>query len=129
MKFLILTIFILMASVSATAQSCPENMVCLSQAAANKAAENARELIAVREKVQVLENALLEKDKSISEVRETARKNEADLKEVLHKTEVELSLKTGQLISNESEKTRLLAIIDVLLKSVRPKKVGLINLF
>jgi hypothetical protein len=127
MKILITLLFILTASVITSAQvECPAGMVCISQVAANQAALNARELEATREKVKVLESALVDKDKSIAEVQETARKNEADLKDALHKTEVELSLKTGQLIGAENMNVRQTAIIEALVKVVRAKKIGLI---
>lgn len=100
--------------------------VCISQAAANQCAANARELPAVREKNAVLEAALLEKDKSIAEIREAARKNEADLKEALVKTQSELAVKTGQLIGAEAMVTRLTAIIDFMLKNGRQKCNGVI---
>jgi len=107
----------------------PVGTVCISQQAANAAASNARELAATKEKVAVLEDALKQKDASIQELKDTNAKNVADLKDALNKTEVQLATKTGELVGSEAEKTRLLAIIDVLLKSTRPKKVGLINLF
>lgn len=104
----------------------PSGAVCLSQAAANAAATLARESAAKDEKLKVLETALADKDKIIAENKATAAKNEQDLKAALHKTEVDLSLKTGQIISCEANQTRQLAVIDVLLKTVRPKKIGLI---
>lgn len=122
-------------TISANAQSLcsgivmPAGTICVSQAAANAAAENKRELDATKEKVTVLTDALTEKDKIIESVRSTANKNEADLKASLTKTEIELATKTGQLIGSEAMNVRQTAIIDILLKSVRPKKIGLINLF
>jgi nucleotide-binding universal stress UspA family protein len=107
----------------------PAGYLCITQEAGDRAASNARELAATRDKVVVLEAALIEKDKNTEEIRAAAAKNEADLKAALHRTEVELATKTGQLIGSEAEKTRMLATIDVLLKYARPKKIGLINLF
>lgn len=117
-------------AVNISAQTvCPDGMVCISKAAANQAAENARELTATKAKVATLTEALTEKDKIIADNKAVADKNEADLKERLHKTEVELAAKTGQLIGAEANSVRQLAVIDVLLKNTRPKKIGLINLF
>jgi len=104
----------------------PRGAVCISQAAANAAAQLAREAAAKDEKIKVLEAALTAKDQIIDDNKATASKNEQDLKAALHKTEVDLSLKTGQIISCEANQTRQLAVIDVLLKTVRPKKIGLI---
>lgn len=95
--------------------------VCLSQAAANKAAENARELEATKQKVTVLEGALAEKDKSITELKATAQKNETDLKLALADTQAKLAQKTGEVIQMEADKVRWTAVIDVLLKNSRKK--------
>lgn len=104
-----------------------EPRVCISQSAANVCAANSRENSALREKIGVLEAALLEKDKSIAELRDAGSKNVADLTKALHETEIKLATATGQLIGVEAEKTRLLAIIDFMLKNGRTKKYGLIN--
>lgn len=119
-------------AIGARAQQCPVmpvGFLCITQEAANAAAANARELVATKEKAAVLEAALAEKDKNTDEIREAARKNEAELKDRLHQTEVELANKTGQLIGAEASITRCLAVQEVLLKFARPKKIGLFNLF
>lgn len=128
-NFVVLFVAMVLAmAVSASAQSqCPDGFVCISQAAANQAAENARELAATKEKVVTLEGAIVDKDKTITDNKAAAAKNEADLKEALTKTQIDLALKTGQLIGCEANSVRQLAVIDVLLKNVRPKKIGLIN--
>jgi hypothetical protein len=130
-QFLITAAFCIISPLAVFSQvsDCPQDKICISVEAANKARENALELQATKEKAAVLETALTEKDKSIAELRETARKNEADLKERLHKTEVELATKTGQLIGAEAERTRLIAITEFLLKHGRVKKYGILNLF
>jgi ABC-type transporter Mla subunit MlaD len=105
----------------------PAGTLCITQAAGNAAAENRRELDATKEKVIVLTDALTEKDRIIADVRATAGKNEADLKEALTRTQTELATKTGQLVGCETMNVRQTAIIEVLLKHVRPKKIGIIN--
>lgn len=99
----------------------PAGTLCISQEAGNAAAENARELAATKEKVVVLEQALVDKDKIIADNKDTAAKNEADLRKQLHKTESDLSLVTGQLIAKEAELNRNILVIDVLLKNTRKK--------
>ena len=99
----------------------PAGTVCLSQSAANAAAQLAREAPVKDEKIKVLTDALTEKDKIIESVKATASKNEADLKEALNRTQTDLAAKTGQLIGSESSNTRNLAIIDFLLKTPRVK--------
>jgi outer membrane lipopolysaccharide assembly protein LptE/RlpB len=109
---------------------CPEmptGTLCISQAAGNAAAQNARELAATKDKVAVLEAALADKDKSIAELKAAGERNVVDLTAALHKTEIELATKSGQLIGAEASVTRCTAITDLLLKSVRPKKFGIIN--
>jgi hypothetical protein len=93
----------------------PAGTVCLSQAAANQAAANVRELEAVKAKITVLEDA-----KAVN------ARNVADLTERMHRTEVSLAEKTGTLIACEAGQVRNMAIIDGLLKK-RQVKVGLIN--
>lgn len=123
---IIITVCFLAFVSIAQAQTPDEPKVCISQAAANKCAENARVVPALEAKIAELEAGLLLKDKSIAETREAARKNEADLKERLGKTEGELATKTGQLIGSEAMVTRLTAIIDFMLKNGRQKCNGLI---
>jgi IS5 family transposase len=121
-----LAVCILIFTAATNCQVPDEPKVCISQAAANKCAENARLVPALENKNTTLEASLLEKDKSIAELREAGRKNEADLKEALIKTQSELATKTGQLIGAEAMVTRLTAIIDFMLKNGREKCYGLI---
>src|SRR4051812_7296291 len=103
-KALCIVSILFLAGVIARAQapSCPIGLVCISQAAANVAAQNARELAATKEKVTTLEAALVEKDKNVADVQAAAATNVADLKDRLQKTEIELATKTGQLIGSEA---------------------------
>ncbi len=134
LQIAVLTLLVYFAfTISANAQSpcsgveMPAGTLCITQAAGNAAAENRRELDATKEKVIVLTDALTEKDRIIADVRATAGKNEADLKEALTRTQTELATKTGQLVGCETMNVRQTAIIEVLLKHVRPKKIGIIN--
>mgnify|MGYP001585966195 CR=1 FL=1 len=130
----ILGVFALLsACLTANAQSpcdgvtMPAGTLCITQTAGNAAAQLARESALKDEKIKVLESGLVDKDKIIAENKATATKNEADLKAAMHSTEVKLATATGTLIGCEASNVRNLAIIDVLLKNVRPKKIGLIN--
>lgn len=125
MKLLIAILFILMASALPTLSQtveCPQGYVCITQEAAKKARDNALEV----QKIPVLEDALKSKDESIAELKATNDRNVADLKEALKKTEIELARITGQLTARESEVVRQTAIIEALVKMVRPKKFGVI---
>src|SRR5436190_678817 len=112
--------------VSAQRTDCPPTLICLSQEAANKAAENARLIPALEGKVAALEDGLKQKDLSIAELKATNLQNVADLTARMHATEVALAEKTGSLIGCEASNVRNMAIIDGLLKK-RQVKVGLIN--
>jgi phage-related minor tail protein len=108
---------------------CPPNLVCISQAAANQAAQNARELEAQKEKNRVLETALADKDKTIDELRTTNAQNVADLKEAIKRTELELARTNGMLTAREAEVVRQSAIITAMIPMLRKKRIGLINIF
>lgn len=133
MKIVYLFILIFLLAVGAIAQQpnvCPVNFaVCLNQEQANKVRDNALELQAQKEKVSALEDALKEKDKSYLELKAVKDANEKDLREAIHRTEIELSLKTGQSIEQQASLVRMTAIIEFLLKNGRVKKNGIINLF
>jgi septal ring factor EnvC (AmiA/AmiB activator) len=132
MKALFLTAaFLFLAPLTAFSQvqDCPTGLICLTQAQANAARDNALELAATKEKIAVLEDALKTKDESIAELQKTNGQNIADLKEAIKRTEVALAEKTGQLIAKEAELTRNTAIIQAMIPMLRKKKIGLINLF
>jgi|GEM_PF-5205716 len=125
--FAVLMLACLVSASAQAAAECPSGMVCISQAAANKAAENARELEATKAKVAVLEQALADKDKNAEELRSAAARNEADLKDALRRTEVQLAEKTGQLIKAESQIVQQSAIIQFMLQHGR-KKCGVLSI-
>lgn len=130
-KLILLVSFIFLFSILSSAQvkcpTMPAGFLCISQEAGNKAAENVRELEATKEKVIVLENSLIEKDKSISEIRATAAKNESDLKEQNSKLLTDVAVKTGQIIIYEKYFTRDSAWLEFLIKTARGKQNGLLN--
>lgn len=122
-KLILLVTFIILSTCTyAHAQTeCPANFVCITQEAANRAAQNARELEAQKQKVIVLESALVEKDKNVAEIQLAKDKNEAELKAALTETQTKLATATGQLIGAEATNVRLTAIIDFMLKNGRSK--------
>lgn len=109
-RLLFLLLLIFLASVGAYSQTpCPEDKVCISREAAIKALQDADEVIALRSEVKVLKDAV------------NAHKDiETTLK-------IELGKITGELTGSQQMNIRQTAIIDVLLKNIRPKKFGLIN--
>lgn len=107
---------------------CPKTLICLTQVEANKVRENAKELEATKEKVVVLEQGLKDKDKSIQDLKDTNAQNVETLKDRVHKAEVDLATATGKIIEMEADRVRWTAVIDVLVKNSRQKKIG-INLF
>ncbi len=130
MKKLILIAFaILLSSCSYAYAQCPAmpvGFVCITQATANAAAADHRELDATKEALKARDQALVDKDKIIEANKAVAAKNEADLKAALVSTQTELATKVGTLIGCEANQVRNAAIIDTLLKNAKPKKIGLI---
>lgn len=124
--FLIAAFLLILGAVTAFSQSGDCQGVCVSQQAANAAAENARLRPLLEQKIAELEAALLEKDKNAQDIRDAAAKNEADLKDALRKTELELAKKTGEVIQLEADRVRWNAVVDVLVKNSRKKSIGLI---
>lgn len=124
-----LMLFGIAASVSVSAQTgspcdgviMPAGAVCISQATANAAVANKRELDATKLKIEALEDALKAKDGIIADNKRTASQNEADLKAALTNTAIDLATTKGQLIGAEANSTRQLAIIDLLLKGQKKK--------
>jgi hypothetical protein len=110
-RILILLTFTLFLSVGAYSQTseCPSDKVCLSREAAIKALQDADEVVALRQQVQALKDAV-----------QAHKDIETNLK-------IELGKAMGELTGSQQMNVRQTAIIDVLLKNVRPKKFGLIN--
>lgn len=90
---------------------CPADKVCISPEAARKAINDAA-------KVTALETESKAKDQAI-----------ADLKTLLEAARIEYAAAKGENSALKQNAVQDRAIIEVLLKSVRPKKIGLINLF
>jgi hypothetical protein len=88
---------------------CPPDKVCISPDAAKKALQDSDAKAALE-----AENTVL-------------RQSIDDLKKVITDLKVELARTTGQLTGEQAANIQNRAIIELLLKSVRPKKFGLIN--
>ncbi len=104
--------FLLTLSISGQDQSetpCPADKVCISRPAALKAVADA-------DKVTTLEAEGRAKDQAI-----------ADLRDLLNKSRIEFAAASGENTALRQNAVQDRAIIDILLKSVRPKKIGLIN--
>ena len=107
-----LVVIILAASIGVSAQApatCPAGFVCITPEAARKALTDSDTVAA-----QQIE--LKAKDQAIE-----------DLRKELNQLRIELAKATGDKTGAEQMNVRLTAIIDLLLKSVRPKKIGFIN--
>lgn len=132
-KVLIVAATILLASTVCFAQSndgfaqSNDGLVCISQEAANKAAENVRTIDALEEKIKVLEEAVKAKDASIAELREAARRNDADYKAALARMEADLAFVKGQLVASQAEVARQSAIITTMIPMLREKSWSLIK--
>lgn len=113
-KIFIITISFLIFAGAVSAQDaipCPPERVCISRAAAEKALVDA-------DKVKALEIESKAKDDAI-----------AGLRKELNDMRIEFAEKAGENSALRQNAVQDRAIIEILLKSVRPKKIGLINLF
>jgi hypothetical protein len=84
-------------------------MVCITREAAVKALEDSDKVKALEAENKVLKQAV------------------NDQREITTTLRVELGKMTGELTGSQQMNVRQTAIIDVLLKNVRPKKFGIIN--
>lgn len=116
--FIIAIIFFIFAvaasaqdSITVTTRDCPPDRVCISRAAAEKALVDA-------DRVKALEIEGKEKDRAL-----------ADMRDLLNKSRIEFAAVSGENTALRQNAVQDRAIIEILLKSVRPKKIGLINLF
>lgn len=134
-SFFIITFIGCVYAVSVSAQSpcsgvaMPAGTLCITVAAGNVAVGLKKELDATKEKIVVLESALKDKDVIIADNKLVAQKNEDDLKDVLHKTEIDLATKTGTLIGAETMIVRLTAAFEFAVQNTKKKKIGFINIF
>lgn len=114
MKKLLAIIFLLVvASVAAYGQqaACPAGFVCISPEAARRSLQLSDELEAEKKLTAAQAQAI------------------ADLKAEIARVQIELAKVSGEKSQLEQDRVRWTAVIDVLIKQARPKKVGLINLF
>lgn len=111
MKYLfLLSVFLaLPLAVSAQVADCPANFVCITRQAA--------------EKFIVLDETVKAQTAEIA----TLKQGNADYKDLLNKMRVEYAEKVGENTALKQNDISNRAIIDLLLKQVRPKKIGLIN--
>lgn len=110
-KWLFTMLLVLAAAISASAQSvdCPLNMVCISPEAGRKALQDSDTVKAQAAEIKVKDQAIV------------------GLKSEIARMQIELAKTTGELTGAEKQIIRCEARTDILLKYVRPKKIGLIN--
>lgn len=108
--FASLTCFILTLSANAqTAEAGPADKVCISRDAAIKAVETAAERDALKDQLKTEQQAVEAMRAELNEMR------------------VKFAAASGELSGLKQNAVQDRAIIDILLKNVRPKKIGLIN--
>ena len=130
LRLIVVGVFSLFAVVTLSAQApqCPAGYVCITQEAANVAAANARENVALNEKISAQDDALKLKDQTITENKATAAKNEADLLDRLHKTEVELARNVGMITQCQANLNNNQLVITALVQNTKARnRIGLIN--
>lgn len=116
---------LLVLAYSAAAQ----DTVCISQQAANKCAELARTDKAKDEKIAALEAALAQSRQNEQNLIQTNRQNVADLTDRVHKSELALATKTGEIIGCQAQNVEQRAIIAVILPMVKKKRNAFITIF
>jgi uncharacterized coiled-coil protein SlyX len=133
-RFILMLIAVLLVPYAAASQTdnqpsgnlqSAEPKVCISQEAANKCAENARLIPALNEKIAALEAKIKAQDTTIEELKEANRKNVADLTDRLHKTELSLATKTGEVSMCQANDVSNRAIITAMIPMLRQKVVGI----
>ena len=115
----------LAAIVGAQCPIMPPGFLCITQEAGNVVAQNARELAAQREKNAVLESALVEKDKTITELKETNRNNVEDLTGRLVTVTAEAAHEKGRRVQLEADKVFWAEIVKVAITNTRQKTNGI----
>lgn len=101
--------FLTLPALSQQPEPCPQNFVCISREAALKA-------IADADRVKALETEIKVKDKAIE-----------DLKQLLADMRVNYAECKGEATILKQRAVSDAAMIELLSKLVRPKKIGLIN--
>lgn len=109
-RILLLTAIIFLFSVGAYSQ-CPTDMVCISPEAARKALVDADTVKAQAEQIKVLEQAV------------------KDAQDNTHKMAIEFARVSGEVTALKQNSVSDRAIIEILLKSAKPKRIGFINIF
>jgi hypothetical protein len=110
-RFLAIIFVALLFAYNAAAQTDPDKPICISRDAAEACATNAVKVKALEAQIAALEQALKDKDAVIN-----------DLK-------VEVDRTSGRIESCEKNDASNRAIIEILIKNARPKRIGLINIF
>lgn len=118
---LIIAFLLILCPLTAFSQ---EPQVCISQTAANQCAANTRELAATKEKVAVLEAALVEKDKTIADLKTLNDKNVQDLTAQLMKVTAEAAHEKGMRVQLEADKVFWTEIIKIAIQNTRKKCAG-----
>lgn len=104
MKILfLLTIFLFVLTIGASAQECPSDKVCITPQAARKAVENAEAVKAQAEQIKTLQQAV------------------QDEKDVAGKLKIEFAEKAGETTALKQQAVRADAIITLLLKSTHKR--------
>lgn len=111
-RLLFLLTLIFLASFTAYSQTqCPPDMVCITPEAARKALTDADTVKAQALEIKALEQAV------------------KDAQDNTHKMAIEFARVSGENTVLKQNAVSDRAIIEILLKSAKPKRIGLINIF
>jgi hypothetical protein len=108
-KLYALSIIFFALAIGAMSQECPTGLICITPSQARVALENVDKVDALTKENLVLTQAI------------------SDLKSEVNKIRVEYAEKVGENTALKQNSISDRAIIEILLKSAKPKKFGLIN--
>lgn len=130
MKVVLAAIILLFGGLlSVAAQTvCPTGLICLNQAQANIAAQNARELEATKAENVILKEQVEAEKGNVKAAQAVDKQNQLDAAKALNETSVKLGEALGENIELKADRVRWVAVVDVLVKNSRAKKIGILNL-
>jgi hypothetical protein len=120
---LVMTLGLLVSSSNAQCPPMPAGTVCLTQAAANVAAANSRENVALRQKIAVVEEEVKAKEQTIRELKDAHAKNTIDLVGQMNKATAEAAFERGRAEQLIADKVFWSKIVEAAINNTRKKCV------
>jgi hypothetical protein len=116
--FILIGLFFVFAIGASAQTACPADKVCITP-------DSAKYYLQLDD----LNKALKQENAAVKQENVALKDANNVTKQELTNTQIELAKTTGENTALKSTAVRMDAIVDVLIKQARPKKIGLINLF